>query len=173
MNSLLHRYALFATVLFPSLVLSLAFSQNESRVIDVPGAPLEIISYSARYTEGGSYSTEGIQQAVTVRNAAGQGVVALGIGFHAFDAFKRYMGRPLTGIAIFELPSDGESTRMTWTQRPTASFTFEDYGIGVAFVRIVRFEDGTIWEADMDHVLGELQEIEDSLALEDIQEEHE
>ncbi|MCA1790546.1 MAG: hypothetical protein LC667_12020 [Thioalkalivibrio sp.] len=168
MNARLYRSAVLAAFLLAPL----AFSQNEARVIEVPGAPLEIISYSAQYDEGGSYSTEGIQQRVVVQNVSDQGVVALGIGFHAFDAFKRYMGRPLTGIAIFELRSEGESTRMSWNHRPTSAFTFEDYGIGVAFVRIVRLEDGTIWEADMDYVLGELQKIEDGLALEDIQEEN-
>jgi len=148
-----------------------AFAQNEARVITVPGAPLEIASYEVRYSESGTYSTEGVRHSVTLQNTSGRDVVAFGIGFYAFDAFKRFMGSPLNGIEIGTLAADtAESGRMTWVQRPRAAFTFKDYGIGVAFVRIARFADGSIWEADMEYVLQELQTIEDGLLLDDIEE---
>jgi hypothetical protein len=166
---LLNRTVLFIAVAV--LVLGGAFAQrNEVRVIEVPGAPLEIASYVAMYRSRGTNVTEGIHHTVTVRNVSGQEVVAIGIGFNAFDAFKRYMGRSLTGIDISLIAVDATTGTMTWTQTPSASFTFERYGIGVAFVRLVRLADGTVWEADMDYVLRQLQEIEDSLTLEDLNE---
>ena len=165
------RHPLIVTLFLIVAIVGTAVAQNnEVRIIEVPGAPLEIASYSAEYRERGTYTTEGIHHTVTVRNVSGQEIVALGIGINAFDAFKRYMGRPLTGIAISPLAADATTRSMTWVQTPSASFTFERYGIGVAYVRLVRLADGTVWEADMDHVLRQLQEIEDGLTLEDLEE---
>jgi hypothetical protein len=150
---------------------SSAFAQtNEVRIIEVPGAPLEITSYAAEYRERGTYTTEGIHHSVTVRNVSQQEIVAISIGFNAFDAFKRYMGRPLNGVDIAPIAVAETTGRMTWTQTPSASFTFARYGIGVAYVRLVRLADGTIWEADMDYVLDQLQQIEDGLTLADLDE---
>ena len=159
-----------ATALLILATAMLAFAENPVRVIEVPGAPLEIVEYEARYQEDGRYVTEGVRHRVIVRNPGNQAVVALGIGFYAFDAFNRYMGRPLTGISMRTLDAGDTSDGMVWVQRPSASFTFREYGTGVAFVRIARLSDGTIWDADMDYVLQRLQELEDGLTLEDIDE---
>lgn len=167
MKSFLRTILLLAAL----LVTAMGAAQNEARVISVPGAPLEIVTYEARYSESGSYSTEGVRHSVTLRNTTSKDVVAFGIGFYAFDAFKRFMGSPLNGIEIGTISAGSEVTgRMTWVQRPRASFTFQSYGIGVAYVRVARFADGTIWEADMDFVLQELQTIEDDLLLDDLEE---
>lgn len=153
------------------LLTTFAVAQNEARVIAVPDAPLAIVRYEVRYSEDGTYTTEGIRHSVSIQNSGGKDVVAFGIGFYAFDAFKRYMGSPLNGIAIESIEVSSEPTgNMVWFQRPRAAFTFKHYGIGVSYVRIVRFADGSIWEADMDYVLQELQTIEDGLLLDDLQE---
>jgi hypothetical protein len=144
---------------------------NEVRIIEVPGAPLEIVTYSARYVRGTNVSNTGIEHQVTVRNVSEQEIVAISIGFNAFDVFNRYMGRPLNGVDIAPIAVAETTGRMTWTQTPSASFTFQQYGTGVAYVRFVRLADGTIWEADLDYVLDQLQDIEDSLTLEDLDEE--
>lgn len=163
--------ALITTIGGGSLALAQPRQPNEVRIIEVPGAPLEIVAYQARYLDRGNTTPEGIRHEVQVRNVSGQEVVAIGIGFNAFDVFKRYMGRPLTGVSIAPIAVDDTTRWMSWWQTPAASFTFDQYGIGVAYVRLVRLADGTVWEADMDYVLDQLQEIEDSLTLEDLDEE--
>jgi hypothetical protein len=65
------------------------------------------------------------------------------------------------------LDTDSESV---WTQSPYAAFTFRKYGTGVAYVNAVRFEDGSIWQADLTEVLTELQKFEKDLKREDLQE---
>ena len=164
------RRLAFATALLMLAITSLAFAENPVRIIEVPGAPLEIVEYEARYQEDSRYVTEGVRHGVTVRNPGNQAVVALGIGFYAFDAFNRYMGRPLTGISMRTLDAGDTSEGMVWVQRPSAAFTFSSYGMGVAYVRIARLADGTVWEADMDYVLQRLQEFEEGLTLDDLDE---
>lgn len=140
---------------------------GEAIVIDVPGAPLAIQNYEATYQEDSRYSREGIRHSVSITNNGDQDVLAYGIGFFAFDAFNENMGRPLNGIDMDTI-SVGSSSPGAWIQSPPSSFTFRNYGTGVSYVRIARMADGSVWEADMDYVLSELQKIESDLLLEDI-----
>lgn len=158
------RLALF---LF-SLAFTAMATANETRIIEVPGAPLRIKSYEADYQKEQKYTREGIRHSVSVMNDGDVEVVAYGIGFFAFDAFNESMGRPLTGIDMDSV-APGLGSSGVWSQRPSAAFTFQNYGTGVAYVRQVRLADGTVWKADMEYVLRELQKIESDLSLEDIQ----
>ena len=54
-----------------------------------------------------------------------------------------------------------------------AAFAFREYGTGIVFVDTVRFDDGTIWHADLDKVLEELRKIESSLEKKDLEEKRE
>lgn len=131
-------------------------------VVQQVGSPLEIVSYTAQYVEGGTYANEGIRHAVTVKNVGQQNVHAYEISLRSFDAFNEDMGLGLGGISMEVLGVDG-SRLGTWVQNPYASFKFDKYGTGVAYVSRVRLEDGTIWSADQAFVLGELQKIQDDL----------
>jgi len=57
-----------------------------------------------------------------------------------------------------------------WTQHTYATFSFKKYGTGVAYVKAVRFADGTIWRADMAEVVIEMQKFEKDLKKEDLEE---
>lgn len=132
-------------------------NQNES--------PLRIDSYKASYSAGGRYSTEGILHVVGLSNTGSQEVVAYKIRFVSFDAFNEDMGRPLGGISIETIPVGGV-VQGSWNQRAYASFAFEKYGTGVAYVSQVRLADGTVWTADRSYVLAELQKIKSDLTSE-------
>ena len=140
---------------------------NDGMIIEVPGSPLTITSYEVAYQEDSRYAREGVRHRVTVENDGDQDVSAYGIGFFAFDAFNRNMGRPLTGIDM-DTVSVGGSSSGGWVQSVSAAFTFQGYGTGVAYVRKARLADGTVWEGDMEYVLQQLQDIESGLSLEDI-----
>ena len=167
---MLHRTQPALTLIILMALLSLsAFAQNEARIIEVPGAPIIISEYSAEYRDSDRLSNEGVHHTVRLRNSGDQDVVAYGVGFFAFDAFNRFMGSPLTGVEVGTLAATNvQTSRLTWVQRPRAAFTFKTYGIGVAFVRVARLADGTVWHADMGFVLDELRKIEVGLALEDL-----
>ena len=156
-----------AFLLFLPLVFSTPATSETSKIIDIPEAPLSIITYEAEYQEQGRYQTEGVLHSVTVKNVSDQEVVAFGIGLMAFDAFNTNMGRGITGIDMRAI-SVGSEISGSWTQNVRAPFTFENYGTGVAYVRKARMEDGTVWEAELEAILEELKNIENELNIEDI-----
>ena len=154
---------LAVVVLLGAAFLTLSSQAQEAVVIQQSGSPLEIVSYSAKYVEGGSrYSTEGVSHSVVLRNVGKQNVHAYTIAFRSFDAFNEDMGRGLGGVSIATLGVDG-TVSGSWTQKPYAPFSFDKYGTGVAYISRVRLEDGTIWSADQAYVLSELQKIQDDL----------
>lgn len=157
---------LITAIFFLLLCAQHAFA-NDARIIEVPGAPLTIISYKVSHQEEGRYTREGIRHSINVKNNGSRDVLAYGIGFFAFDAFNHAMGRPLTGIDMDSIAPGAESSG-TWSQSSSVAFTFKKYGTGVAYVRQARLSDGTIWHADMDFVLRELQKIESGLSLDDL-----
>ena len=150
------------SILTSIAALAFAAQAQEAVIIQQSGSPLEIISYSAQYVEGGRYSTEGVRHSVTVKNTGDQNIDAYTISFRSFDVFNEDMGRGLGGISIKTLAPNA-STDGSWNQRPYAAFSFDTYGTGVAYVSRVRLGDGTIWSADQEYVLSEMQKIQDDL----------
>ncbi len=155
------KYIFLVSLLGALVSVSTAFAQ-EAVIIQQSGSPLSIDTYSARYNEGDRYSSEGVVHSVTVSNNGEQDIVAYTVSFRSFDVFNEDMGRGLGGISIQTL-KPGESDDGGWRQRPYAAFSFEKYGTGVSYVSRVRLADGTVWSADQDYVLNELQKIQDDL----------
>ena len=146
--------------------LSSAASAQDSVIVNQDSSPLQISAYNAAYNPGGTrYSTEGITHRVSLQNSGSQAVVAYQIRFVSFDAFNEDMGRPLGGVAIETVPVGG-SANGSWNQRAYASFAFEKYGTGVAYVNKVRLADGTVWNADKEFVLRRLQSVQSDLTAE-------
>ena len=77
------------------------------------------------------------------------------------------MGR-FSGWAIEDI-KDADNSSGGWSQRPYAVFSFEKYGTGVCWVNAVRFEDGTVWRADMAKILIELQKYQKDLKAADLE----
>ena len=160
-----------ATIAFILAVAGIANAEN-SVVLNQRAAPLKIIKYKASYEAEyrSSYSShpDQIRHAVSCQNVSGKAVVAYQIGLVAFDAFNNLMDK-FNGWSITTIAIDGSADGI-WTQRPYAAFSFQGYGTGVAYVNATRFEDGTIWRADLAEVLLELQKFEKDLKKEDLQE---
>lgn len=154
------------------LTVTVAAHGENSVVLTQKAAPLKITKYRATYEEEyrGSYSShpDQIRHAVSCQNVSGKVVAAYQIGLVAFDAFNNLMDK-FNGWSIKTIAIDGSADGV-WTQNPYAAFSFQGYGTGVAYVNAVRFEDGTIWRADIAEVLFELQKFEKDLKKEDLQE---
>ena len=162
----------FISILVFILAVTAVVHGENSVVLTQKTAPLRITKYKATFEEEyrGSYSShpDQIKHAVSCQNISGKVVVAYQIGLVAFDAFNNLMDK-FNGWSIKTIAIDGGADRV-WTQSPYAAFSFQGYGMGVAYVNAVRFEDGTIWRADIAVVLLELQKFEKDLKKEDLQE---
>jgi len=145
---------------------------EDSVILKQKTAPLTITGYKAEleleFKGKFSRDPEQIRHVATYKNTSGKEIVALQIGFAAFDAFNALMGG-FSGWSIKTVAADG-SAEGDWAQQTYATFSFAEYGTGVAYVKAVRFADGTIWRANMAEVLIEMQKFEKDLKKEDLEE---
>lgn len=163
------------TIAIAYLATSSAFAVAEPSVtLKQTTAPLTITHYSASFdaeTSSSRYSSgnpDQIIHSVTYTNTSNKNIVALQIGLASFDAFNGFMGR-FSGWAT-EKVAVGESKKGEWNQRPYAAFAFKGYGTGVAYVNAVRFDDGSIWRANLKEILSDMQKFEKELKAEDLAE---
>lgn len=145
---------------------------ENSVVLNQKVSPLRIVKYEATYQEEarGTYSShpDQIRHTVSCENVSGNTIVAFQIGLVAFDAFNDFMDK-FDGWSIKTLSTRG-NVESVWTHSPYAAFSFRKYGTAVAYVSAVRFEDGTIWRANLAEILVELQKFEKDLKKEDLEE---
>jgi hypothetical protein len=148
-----------------------AFAEN-AVILKQKAAPLTIISYKAAFEpeSRASYNTHSdqIRHSVLYKNTSEKEIVALQIGLASFNAFNVFMDS-FSGWSLTTVSVNGQEGG-EWAQRPYAAFSFKKYGTGVAYVKAVRFADGTIWRADMSEVLSEMQKFEKDLKKEDLEE---
>jgi hypothetical protein len=137
---------------------------EEATILVQASSPLEITRYSNRYKPPDRVGDGTIIQRASVKNISEKKIDAYGIGFYIFDAFKRNMGRPFVGYAMNSVEISGNDSP-GWEQRPSSAFLFQNHGHGLAYVAIVRFEDGTIWEADSNSITKQLEDFEFELEL--------
>ncbi|WP_420327631.1 hypothetical protein [Mameliella sp.] len=138
---------------------------NEEIVLKQPNAPLAIVSYQSSYKSADRGIGDGsIIHRLEVKNVSDKKVEAYGIGFRTFDTFKRSMGRPFVGYDM-SVVATGISTSPIWENRALSAYLFRRHGIGVAYVAIVRLEDGTIWKADEASITRQLTDLELDLTV--------
>lgn len=131
--------------------------QPVSKIIDQPDAPLRITKYIAVYQEGsGRYITEGIHHSVEYQNSSGRVVEAVQIGLVSFDVWNEYLDRT-GGLSLDVLPPNAKD-QGTWVTGRYRGFSFHT---GVVYVSKVRFQNGEIWEADLEAIATELAKIEE------------
>jgi hypothetical protein len=119
--------------------------------------PLQITSYTCGYQRRSDYSPEGIRHSLEYKNVSGKIVEAVEIGLVSFDVWNTFLDRT-AGISI-EMITPNLSKKGAWVARAYSDFAFLT---GVAYVSKVRFNDGTIWSADLDAVGAAMREIEAS-----------
>lgn len=124
-------------------------------IIAQPNSPVQITAYSARFASRSTYSREGINHDVAYLNRGRQKIGAIRFGLVSFDVFNRFLGKT-GGLSMDDLEA-GKSQKSSWAHSPYADFSFST---GLAYVDLVRLEDGTIWQADESVILEELRKIE-------------
>lgn len=123
-------------------------------IVIQPNSPVGITDYKAEYEQAGSMG-QGINHAVSYTNRGRQRISAVRFGLVSFDIFNGFLGK-LDGIAMNDV-NVNRSQRSSWLQSPPNGFSFLT---SVAYVDTVRFEDGSIWQADAETVLEELRKID-------------
>jgi hypothetical protein len=144
-----------AFCLFLGCEAGLAAPPPKAIIIAQPNSPVGIIGYSARFQGRSTYTSEGIAHSLEYRNRGNQKVVAIRFGLVSFDVFNRFLGKT-GGISMDDLVA-GKTQKGEWVSSPYADFSFLT---GLAYVDLVRLEDGTIWQADEATVLDEIRKIE-------------
>jgi hypothetical protein len=132
-----------------------AAPEPKAIIIKQPNSPVEIVGYTARFQRRSTYTTEGISHSLEYRTTGSQKVVAIRFGLVSFDVFNRFLGKT-GGISMDDLVP-GKNQKGQWVSSPYADFSFL---IGLAYVDLVRLEDGTIWQADDATILEEIRKIE-------------
>lgn len=122
-------------------------------IVIQPNSPVGITEYKAGFEQ--TNMSSGIIHNVSYTNRGRSRISAVRIGIVSFDVFNGFMGR-IDGVSMMDV-AVGRSGRGNWTQTPSAAFSFLT---SVAYVDTVRYEDGTIWQADAETVLEELRKID-------------
>lgn len=134
-----------------------------AKIIDQKDSPVEITNYTAKYILGGQYTSEGIRHSVNYKNRSEKTIVAIQFGLVSFDVWNEFLDRT-GGMDLTNLVPGGES-KGTWVANAYADFSFLT---GFAYVRRVRFSDGTIWNADLDAITEELRKIESDFDVQEL-----
>ena len=133
----------------------IAAPEPKAIIISQPNSPVEIIGYTARFQRRSTYTTEGIAHNLEYKSRSTQKVVAIRFGLVSFDVFNRFLGK--TGAISMDDLIPTKTQKGGWVTSPYADFSFLT---GLAYVDLVRLEDGTIWQADDATVLNEIRKIE-------------
>ena len=148
--------AFFLVLLLP---INTAQAGNEI-ILKQNNAPLEISNYSATYRSPDRGIGDGsIIHRLSVKNISDQTIEAYGLGFYAFDAFNRSLGRPFVGYDMSAI-SAAELFQPSWENRVVSAYLFRKHGTAAAYVAIVRFRDGTIWKANETDIAIQLESLE-------------
>lgn len=145
---------------------------GDAVVLRQDGCPIEITAYTAKYESevrsGYGQHASRILHNIDFVSASDQKIVVVRFGITAFDALNEFMTKTAGWSSGALKP--GKTKNVRFPQRPYAAFSFGRYGTGVVYVDAVRFEDGTIWRADMESVLEQLRQFADDLELDDLKE---
>jgi hypothetical protein len=124
-------------------------------IVAQPNSAVEVSLYTAFYSGGDTRSQPGISHSLQYRNRGTQKIVAVSFSFVCFDVFNRYLTTS-GGISMDDLVPE-KKERGSWRFNSYGSFSFLS---GVVYVNLIRFDDGTIWQADEPTVLAEIRKIE-------------
>ncbi|MCM0080550.1 hypothetical protein L4X63_03000 [Geomonas sp. Red32] len=144
-----------ALVVSLSLVIfghGLAHAEKAVAVLQ-PDAPLEIFLYENDFDTKDSKPR--IRHLVKYQNVSKQKVLSARFGFVECNDYNELVGS-FVGYSL-EDAKVGEKNKIKFTdEAPYASF-FKKYGSSFVWVDAVRFENGTVWNADRSHVVIDLK----------------
>lgn len=145
--------------------LPIALFGEKSIVLKQENAPMKIEKYEASYYE------QSVYHEATYKNISQQKIVAFKLGFISFDVFNEFLDST-KGISVEDIEINN-SKKGSWSSAKYRGFLFRKYGTGIAFVDVVRFEDGTIWKVNFDEILPQIKELYEEFSADLLKEKEE
>ncbi len=133
------------------------------QVVAQPDAPVVIDGYTCQYHASGAREG-GIRHVVRYKNSAARRTVAVQVGIVSFDAFDELIAAS-RGVSL-EATRVNDHEEVSFLQSHPAAFSFHT---GVAYVARVRFDDGTVWRADLPRVVESLRRVQHDFDPKDLQ----
>jgi len=139
-------------------ILPISLSAQASVVLKQEDAPFKITEYKSEYlmVSLGEERTH-IKHSLKYLNNSEKKIEAVRARFICFNIFNEFLDE-FKGIEIKGIKPNKEGGRF-WRHICDDVESFEKFGRGVVFIDKVRFEDGKIWEANLDDIIPQIQEI--------------
>ena len=148
-----------------SYILPVFISAEKTIILKQENALLKITEYKAEYR---TYKREHISHSIKAINSSDKLIVAYHLSFITFDVFNEFLDK-FNGFSVDKVEINKEE-KAGWRHSPYAVALFEDYGTAVVYVDKIRFENGTIWAANKEEILPQIQEIQESFSAELLEE---
>ena len=143
-------------LIFSIIINSQAFALSPTaKIISQTSAPVTITKYDAEYRERTNYSLGGIHHKVSYKNTGKQTIEAIQFGLVSFNIWNEFIGS-LAGISM-KSNDPGDTENGAWIDNAYGDFAFHS---GFAYVKKIRYADGTIWKADLEEIRKELAKIQ-------------
>jgi hypothetical protein len=126
-------------------------------------APLEILEYSARFTEDPTNrEAGGIEHRLMCQNVGDQNIVAVEMTFLSFNLWNELFARSKHTF-VRPLHAD-EEVELKWLVPLGESIDGSLFHSGVAYTSRLRFENGEIWSADLSEIALVLEKVAPQLS---------
>ncbi len=143
-------------VFFLILISSKAFAiSSVATIIKQTDVPITITKYNANYQEQSKYSISGILHKVSYKNNGKQRIEAVEFGLVSFDIWNEFLNT--TGGISMEANDPGDIESGSWLAHAYGDFAFLS---GFAYVKKIRYADGTIWKVNLEEIRKELAKIQ-------------
>lgn len=145
------------TLLFLSILgSSYAFALSPvTSIINQTDIPITITKYDAHYQEQNRYGSRGIVHDIAYKNNGKKKIEAVSFGLVSFDIWNEFLDAT-NGISM-EANDPGDVEKGSWIAQAYGDFSFHS---GFAYVKKIRYEDGTIWKANLEEIKRELAKVQ-------------
>jgi len=162
------------SICFLLIFSSIVFGKEKGIILTQEGAPVVILKYKPSWAFHPGIEPNYVQHEVQIKNVSEKKIVALKFKFMSLNVFNEFLGEMnYINVPDFGGVNPGSKAEMDGRQLVDdfpffmcyRAKSFINYGTGIAYVSKVRFEDGTIWEADESNISEQLEEIQSSVNL--------
>lgn len=134
------------------------FAQEPHRILEQDGAPVIVRKYEPEPWGTGFDPNDGVHHHFRFRNDSDRVVVAVKFGVLSYNVFNEFQEGTEAIVVRDVLPGKRTSYLLrTYHDDPGSFFT------GLIYVAKVRFQDGGIWEADVDALDEQIMSFEAEL----------
>jgi len=155
------RITVLLSAVLAVAVQPLGAAEPKALVLTQAEAPVLITKYQNRYTRSDKVDENGVSHKIEYKNRTDRRIVAIEFGFVEFTVWNEHIETLIAND--MDAVGGGKSGEGVWLHDPLTGFIFHT---GVAYVSRVRFEDGEIWNANVEEVAEHIRSVEPSFSAE-------